>query len=46
MQAWKELLLQEFGRWLVTPGDLGWNNTLEDIWNRYHFIHKCDLGWQ
>ncbi|XP_023336277.1 uncharacterized protein LOC111707405 [Eurytemora carolleeae] len=31
---WKTLLLQEFSRWLVTPGVLGWSTTLEDIWSR------------
>ena len=34
LQVWKELLLQEFSRWLVTPGELGWNTTLQDIWTR------------
>jgi len=33
-ELWKELLLIEFSRWLVTPGDLGWETTLQDIWNR------------
>merc|ERR1712200_352632 len=33
-QLWKELLLTEFSRWLVVPGDLAWDTTLQDIWNR------------
>ncbi|XP_023320825.1 uncharacterized protein LOC111695659 isoform X2 [Eurytemora carolleeae] len=32
--VWKELLLQKFSRWLVTPGELGWDTTLQDIWTR------------
>jgi len=30
----KSLLVSEFGRWLVSPGELGWSTTLQDIWSR------------
>jgi len=31
---YKTLLIEQFGRWLVTPGDLGWETSLREIWAR------------
>jgi len=31
---YKTLLVEQFGRWLVTPGEFGWETSLRDIWAR------------
>jgi len=31
---YKTLLVEQFGRWLVTPGELGWETSLREIWAR------------
>jgi len=31
---YKTLLVEQFGRWLVTPGELGWETSLREIWSR------------
>jgi len=31
---YKTLLVEQFGRWLVLPGELGWETSLREIWER------------
>ena len=33
-EEFKQLLVSEFGPWLVRPGDFAWKTTLNEIWEQ------------